>query len=825
MRFASLVAILVLALPAGLRAQKDKRKAVPPGVGFQPPGAPTTPELAGDEQVLKSAHLGNAGPPLIAFFKARTERSADPDTIKNLIGQLGDKMADRRDKAFGGLVQAGMVAVPLLREAANNVDDAATATQARACLQCIEGDGAAALSAAAARLLAQHNPTGTAAALLGFLPFAENDKVAQEVEAALLTVAAPRGKLNPRLLTALKDDVPVRRAAAADIVCQAGTPAERLAVKALLKDAKATVRLRAALGLAKRHEVEAIPVLIDLLGELPAEQRGRCEGYLTELAGEWAVKVPTDNTPFAQRLRREVWLAWWKATEGPLLLDEFRKRTLTDADRARVLGLLKDLAKEPAREREQAAAALVEVGPKALPLLRKAMQDGTVPSTDVVLRCAELLRRDGPGPLPSTAARLLALRKPEGAAAVLLAFLPFAETDDMVEALQESLPDLALRDGTADPAFLKALADPLPARRIAAAEALAACAGQQEAVRKLFKDKDAEVRLRAALALAGGGDRESIPELIALLADAPADRAWMAEDYLSRLAGAKRPEAALGGDDAARKKARDAWATWWKDNGARVRLVRRDSVQRLLGYTLVLEQYNNFTGSGRVLEFDANNKVRWEIGGLAMPLDVQVIGDRVLIVEQNFNRITERDFKGVIKWTKQVFSPLAAQRLKNGNTFIARRNELSEIDRAGKEVLKLPRGSDYLLAAGRLRDGTYAFVNNQNIYVRLDRTGKELKRFNVPFDPVGGQLQFTIVPNGNILVGQYSARKVIEVDREGKRVWEATVDWPSLATRLANGHTLVACSNHQKVVELDRAGKVVREIVHTNMRPFKAERR
>ena len=54
--------------------------------------------------------------------------------------QLGDKTPETRDKAFAALVQMGMVAVPLLRQAANNVDEADIAPRARDALKYIEGD-------------------------------------------------------------------------------------------------------------------------------------------------------------------------------------------------------------------------------------------------------------------------------------------------------------------------------------------------------------------------------------------------------------------------------------------------------------------------------------------------------------------------------------------------------------------------------------------------------------------------------------------------------------------------------------------------------------
>ena len=833
MRCASLVVLLVLVLPDSAPAQREFggrpglgfRKPPPPPPPPPPPGGPVTTALSSDEQIIKGARLDNSGPALLGFFKARAQRSADADKLKERIGQLGDK--DKRDAAFAGLVQAGMPAVPLLRQAANNVDEAEVSARARDCLHLIEGEKAAELSMAAARLLARLSPKGAVEALLGFLPFAEDAKVAGEVEAALIAVAAPGGKLHPKLTEALKDEVAARRAAAAEVICRVGTPEQRKAVKPLLKDPRPTVRLRAALGLARRHEVEAVAVMLDLLGELPGEHRSRCEEFLTELAGDWAVSAPKGESPFNRRLRREVWKAWWKATEGPTLLDEFRRRTPSNAERTKVLTLIAGLGKASAKERDETATALVGVGTKALPLLRQALQASSGFEHDVLRRCVELLERDDPGPLPSAAARLLALRKPEGAAGVLLAFVPYADGDEMIGAIQEALPDLALVGGKADPDVLKALADPVRERRIAAAEALAGYADQYETVRKLFKDRDVGVRLRAALALANGGDREAVPELIALLADAPADRAWQAEEFLARLAGDKKPNVTLGSDDAARKKARDAWAAWWKDNGARVAMLPRATTRRLLGYTLVTEQSNRFTGQGRVFEMDAAGKVRWEITGLIGPVDARMVGGgRVLVVEMNSNRVSERDLKGAVKWTKQCnFQPINCQRLRNGHTFIAGRNQLIEVDRDGKEVVNIFRNQNYIMAGGRLRNGNFAFVDNQHNYYLLDRTGKQLKTFRVPINFAGGSFYYNILPQGGVLLGQFHANKVIEVDADGKKILEASVQWPATCTRLPNGHVLVACMNSQKIVELDRAGKTVREISDPKLTPYRAERR
>src|SRR5438270_845945 len=65
-------------------------------------------------------------------------------------------------------------------------------------------------------------------------------------------------------------------------------PEQWPAVRALLKDAKPAVRLRAALSLSAAGDAEAVAVLIDLLADLPPEQRKEAEDVLRELAGEWA---------------------------------------------------------------------------------------------------------------------------------------------------------------------------------------------------------------------------------------------------------------------------------------------------------------------------------------------------------------------------------------------------------------------------------------------------------------------------------------------------------------------------------------------------------
>ncbi len=801
---------------------------LPAWAAAQPSSPPrTSGEVAADEQMLKAIPLSTSSESLLDFFHKRAQQNVEESKVNEALKQLSDKAPETHNKAIEELVKIGHPAVPSLRRTMNSLEDANLAARAKKCLQAIEGESGSAVALAAARLLVHHHPAGAAEALLGFVPFAEDrEDVTRELEGALFEVAVVKGEIDKAILQALKDESPARRAFAARILCQVGNAEQRKAVVALLKDPKPTVRFEAALGLARQQEGFALPVLIELLAELPPAQRQAGEDFLLDLAGDWAVVLPKGNDRFNQRLRREVWLAWWKATEGPSLLEELKDRTVSEPDRHKLVELLKQLTSDKAEERQAASVAIIKFGKKAIPVLRRAQQDANAKLSEAATKCLQTLESEDPGPLSVTAIKLLALRKPAGAAEAMLAYLPFADSEELSDDILHCLPALALQDGKPDPALVKALHDPLKVRRLAAIEALAAVTSERETIRKLLKESDGDVRLKAALGLASAGDREAVPVLIDLLADGPVDQLWQIEDYLARVAAEKKPTVTLGTEEAARKKAREVWAEWWKTNGDKVELVKLAPGNRLLGYTLVVEQYNNRTGMGRVLELDPNGKPRWEINQLNYPMDAQVVsGDRVLIAEQNFNRVSERDFKGKMIWQKQVNQPFVVQRLRNGNTFISNRNQLFEVDRNGKDVVTINRMQDYLYAASRLRDGGFAFVNSNWNYIRLDRTGKQLKTWRLPLDPTGGSRYMNVLENGNVLLSEYSANKVKELDNDGKVIWEATVTWPNLANKLPNGNVLVTVTNQMKIVEIDRAGKVVREFKDPNLRPWKASRR
>src|SRR5687767_7926998 len=98
-------------------------------------------------------------------------------------------------------------------------------------------------------------------------------------------------------------------------------------------------------------------------------------------------------------------------TDGPALLEFFRKRTAKDVDLTKVKALIRQLGDDSFEVREKASAQLMALGATAAPYLKDALKD---PDIEIVRRAEEILRRVGEGSsgaLVDAAARLLAARK------------------------------------------------------------------------------------------------------------------------------------------------------------------------------------------------------------------------------------------------------------------------------------------------------------------------------------------------------------------------------------------------------------------------------
>src|SRR5262249_2673810 len=133
-------------------------------------------------------------------------------------------------------------------------------------------------------------------------------------------------------------------------------------------------------------------------------------------------------------------------TDAAALVEFFRRRTLRDADIQQIQLLIKQLAGDRFKDREEASKRLVQFGPGGLDLLRQAAKS---PDVEVSRRAEIAIETitNNPGPaLPSAALRLLARRPTAEALRVVLDYVPFADDARVEEEAVTTLSILSVRE-------------------------------------------------------------------------------------------------------------------------------------------------------------------------------------------------------------------------------------------------------------------------------------------------------------------------------------------------------------------------------------------
>src|ERR1700719_849839 len=100
------------------------------------------------------------------------------------------------------------------------------------------------------------------------------------------------------------------------------------------------------------------------------------------------------------------------------LLQFVRRRTVAEADRAQMKLWITQLGDDSFEVREHASAALIARGAPAESLLKHAMKSSDVEVARRAEECLRQIKRTVGSAVPLAAARVLALRKPVGAAPV-----------------------------------------------------------------------------------------------------------------------------------------------------------------------------------------------------------------------------------------------------------------------------------------------------------------------------------------------------------------------------------------------------------------------
>ena len=510
------------------------------------------------------------------------------------------------------------------------------------------------------------------------------------------------------------------------------------------------------------------------------------------------------------------------------LLELFRKRTKTPEELAQIQSWLGELGNADFRIREDATRHLALQGALVLPFLR----DYETSPDPEVLRRAVLIHdriRNGPGPeLTLAAVRQLveSSAAPAEVLSTLLAYAPFAENDQVADETYAALVACAVRMG-GSPAVFEALQqasrDRQPGRRSAAAWVLGALgSGEQLAtVRSLRSDADALVRLRAAQGLVAAGDRDSVPLLIDMLPTTTGSLSTSIEETLQTLAGEHVPTLPMLDDSlAGRTKLRDVWKGWWTKNRDTVdmTLLRRGVAYQ--GLVTICEYDGGVPGrgTGRVWQRSRDGRTRWTLDGFRGAMYAQALpGNRVLVSENMANLVVEKDLQNNTVWEYPVPSgsnPISAQRLPNGNTFIATYNQVMEVTPDKKQVYVTNVAAGlHIFSAERTREGKIVCLTAQGELIELDAAnGKEIRRFRAV--QAGGWCSAQALPNGHYLIATMvvNGGHVCEIDDKGTKYWQANYQGAFRAYRLPTGNTLVVSMTTRKVAELDREGHVRWEV-------------
>jgi hypothetical protein len=269
-----------------------------------------------DEALLQKANVRSDRDSLLEFLRRRSLTEARRQELEKYIQDLGSRRFSQRQRATQALIAQGAPALPFLRRALRH-PDVEVVRRASQCIEKISRGPGPDLVAAAVRLVGRCRPARSAETLLLYLPYADNEAVAEEVLCSLVLVSRRDGKLDPALTAALGDRVPARRGAAAYVLGRTGDADQRAQVRKLLADADPQVRFQAAYGLAAGKDRQAVPVLIALVKDGPDALAWQAEDLLSRIAGDRAPPLTLGGgDKAARRKAAAAWEAWWRQ-QGP----------------------------------------------------------------------------------------------------------------------------------------------------------------------------------------------------------------------------------------------------------------------------------------------------------------------------------------------------------------------------------------------------------------------------------------------------------------------------------------------------------------------------
>ncbi len=174
--------------------------------------------------------------------------------------------------------------------------------------------------------------------------------------------------------------------------------------------------------------------------------------------------------------------------------------------------------------------------------------------------------------------------------------------------------------------------------------------------------------------------------------------------------------------------------------------------------------------------------------------------------------------------------------LPNGNILICWGDEVREYDNSKNVIFTFKKSApdNELGTAVRLENGNTLITESGKEPRLLEVDAQGIIKLIVPLQPETDNIHMQTrmarkLPSGNYIVPHLLAFKVKEYTAEGKVVktlhtdlpelgGRAAENWPFTAIRLKNGNTVVALTHGNKIVEIDAEGKVIWQVSNADFK-------
>jgi len=259
----------------------------------------------------------------------------------------------------------------------------------------------------------------------------------------------------------------------------------------------------------------------------------------------------------------------------------------------------------------------------------------------------------------------------------------------------------------------------------------------------------------------------------------------------------------------------------------------------------------------KIALLDNDGKILWETKSRFVAHDMQVLDNGNVLFQSGPATVVEVNKDGKTVWQhtskpagkyKGAVEVHAFQRLADGRTMIAEtgNKRIIEVDKSGKIVFEMPLVVDKpnshrdTRLVRKLDNGHYLVCHELDGTVReYDKTGKVVWSYRLDLggrertpghEGHGTEVYSALrLPNGNTLIGGGNNNRVIEVDKDGKIVWQIDHDdlpgiklfWITSLQVLPNGHIII-CNTHAgkdnpQLIEVTRDKKVVWTFNHFDL--------